>query len=61
LPFDGTFAIAVQGAVDGACTGGRYKLVLVSPGGVVPVLVADDVLPSSVSGALLGPCAVLAP
>jgi hypothetical protein len=45
LPFDGAFRLAVQGAVDGACTGGKYKLVLVSPGGAVPTLVADDVDP----------------
>src|SRR5262249_48312055 len=53
LPFDGVFRLAVQGVVDGACTGGKYKLVLVSPGGAVPPLVADAVAP--------GPCPARAP
>jgi hypothetical protein len=45
LPFDGNFRLAVQGAVDGACTGGKYKLILITPGGVVPTQIADDVDP----------------
>jgi hypothetical protein len=61
LPFSGTFGLAVQAFDADACTGGRYRLVVVSPGGSVPVLVADDVDPSSVSGAVIGSCAVLAP
>jgi hypothetical protein len=61
LPFTGTFGLAVQAFGGDACSGGRYKLVVVSPGGSVPVLAADDVDPSSVSGATVGPCAVLAP
>ena len=46
LPFTRTYYIVVKGAADGACTGGRYKLVVVSPSGTVPVLVADDIDPS---------------
>jgi hypothetical protein len=44
LPFSRTYYIAVK-AVGGSapCTGGKYKLVVVSPSGVVPTLVADDV------------------
>jgi len=42
LPFDGQFFLAVQGATDDGCTGGGYKLILISPGGAVPVLVSDD-------------------
>jgi hypothetical protein len=61
LPFSGTFGLAVQAVASGACTGGRYRLVVLSPSGSVPVLVADDVDPSSVSGATVGTCAVLAP
>ncbi len=61
LPFDGTFGLAVQAAAIGPCTGGRYKLVVLSPSGTVPTLVADDVDPSSVMGSLIGPCTVFAP
>ncbi len=45
LPFDGTFYLAVQASSMGSCTGGKYKLIVVSPGGSVPTLVADDVNP----------------
>jgi hypothetical protein len=46
LPFDGQFFLAVAGVTDGGCTGvGGYKLILISPGGATPVLVADDVTP----------------
>src|SRR5262249_33655575 len=46
LPFDGTFYLAVSGISDGGCTGGKYKLVVTSPGGSVPQLVRDDVDPT---------------
>jgi hypothetical protein len=45
LPFDGTFHIAVSSLPGGGCAGGKYKLVVVSPSGSQPVLVADDVDP----------------
>jgi hypothetical protein len=48
LPFSGTFLLAVGAAANDTCTGGRYRLVVTSPGGVVPVQVADDV--SSIPG-----------
>jgi len=43
LPFTRTYYIAVKAAGPAACIGGKYKLVVVSPNGTVPVLVADDV------------------
>jgi hypothetical protein len=43
LPFTRTYYIAVKAAANDACSGGKYKLVVVSPNGTVPVLVADDV------------------
>ena len=47
LPFSGTFYISV-GAQDGiGCTGGKYKLVVRSPRGSRPTLVADDVPPGT--------------
>ncbi len=47
LPFSGTFYITV-GAQDGlSCTGGKYKLVVRSPHGSRPTLVADDVPPGT--------------
>lgn len=45
LPFTGTFFVAVRAAAVAGCTGGKYRLVVVSPGGQVPVLVQDDVDP----------------
>ncbi|HJQ85280.1 MAG TPA: hypothetical protein VKA21_14440 [Candidatus Binatia bacterium] len=45
LPFSGTFHLAIQAFAGDACTGGKYRLVVVSPGGSAPVLVADDVDP----------------
>ncbi len=45
LPFDGTFYLAVQASSQGSCTGGKYKMIVVSPGGTVPTLVGDDVNP----------------
>jgi len=46
LPFTGTFSLAIRALGGGGCTGGKYRLVVVSPGGVVPLLVADDIDPS---------------
>ncbi len=43
LPFDGTFNLAVTAAPLPGCPGGRYTLVVTSPSGVLPILVADDV------------------
>jgi hypothetical protein len=43
LPFTRTYYVAVKAAANDACGGGKYKLVVTSPGGSVPVLVADDV------------------
>lgn len=45
LPFNGNFFLAVQAFAGDSCTGGKYRLVVVSPGGSAPVLVADDVDP----------------
>lgn len=45
LPFTGTFYAAIKAVGSAACIGGRYRLIVTSPGGGVPVLVADDVDP----------------
>lgn len=42
LPFTRTYFMAVRAVAPGACTGGKYRLVVTSPGGQVPVLIADD-------------------
>ena len=47
LPFSGTFYLAVKALGGGGCTGGKYRLVVVSPGGTVPVLAYDDVAPAA--------------
>jgi hypothetical protein len=44
LPYTGTFNLAIQ-AGGGGCTGGRYRLIVVSPGGAIPIQVADDIDP----------------
>jgi hypothetical protein len=42
-PDSGTYYVAVSADTSGGCTGGgRYKLVVTTPGGLVPQLVADD-------------------
>ena len=46
LPFDGTFYLAVSAVADGSCTGGKYKLLVTSPNGSTPQLVADNVDPT---------------
>jgi hypothetical protein len=43
LPFTGTFYLAIQASTATGCTGGKYRLIVVSPGGGIPVLVGDDV------------------
>ncbi len=43
LPFTRTYYLVVKAAASATCTGGKYRLVVVSPGGGTPVLVADDV------------------
>jgi hypothetical protein len=45
LPFNGNFFLAVQAFAGDSCTGGRYRLVVTSPGGSTPVQVADDIDP----------------
>ena len=61
LPFTGTFGLAVQAFGADSCTGGKYRLVVLSRGGVPPVLVADDVDPSTVAGGGPTVCSVFAP
>jgi hypothetical protein len=51
LPFSGTFHIVIQAAGGGGCTGGRYRLVFVSPNGEVPLQIWDDIPAGSSSGA----------
>ena len=46
LPFDGTFHLAVSGVADDGCSGGKYRLLVTSPGGSVPQLVRDDADPT---------------
>jgi hypothetical protein len=46
LPFNGMFGLVVRAAGGNGCTGGGYRLVVVSPNGSVPQLVADDVDPT---------------
>jgi hypothetical protein len=48
LPFSGTFFAAVVANEVLDCGGGPYQLVVVSPSGVTPVLVYDDVDPPGV-------------
>lgn len=43
LPFNGVTHLAVRASPLNGCGGGRYRLVIVSPGGALPLLVADDV------------------
>lgn len=46
LPFTRTYFLAVRAIANDACSSGAYKLVVVSPGGTTPVLVADDADPT---------------
>ncbi|MFQ5513482.1 MAG: hypothetical protein ACE5FG_03525 [Myxococcota bacterium] len=48
LPFSGTFFLAIEASVALGCGGGPYRLIVTSESGGVPVLVADDVDPSTV-------------
>jgi hypothetical protein len=45
LPFNGTFAIAVRSVTANGCGGGQYRLLVTSPNGTMPTLIADDVDP----------------
>lgn len=45
LPFNGTFYMAVRAQGGNGCGGGKYRLVVTTPGGAAPTLVADDVTP----------------
>jgi hypothetical protein len=45
LPFNGTFAIAVRSVTANGCGGGQYRLLVTSPNGTQPTLIADDVDP----------------
>ncbi len=45
LPFNGTFYAAVRANGANGCGGGKYRLVITTPGGAAPTLVADDVTP----------------
>jgi hypothetical protein len=45
LPFTGTFYAAVLASGANGCVGGKYRLIVTTPGGSAPVLVADDVNP----------------
>ena len=45
LPFNGTFYLAVRAQGGNGCGGGKYRLVVTTPGGAAPALVADDVTP----------------
>jgi hypothetical protein len=42
LPFNGIVHLAVRASPLNGCGGGRYRLVVVSPDGAIPLLVADD-------------------
>lgn len=43
LPFNGTFYMAVRAAGGNGCGGGKYRLIVTTPGGAAPALVGDDV------------------
>ncbi len=45
FPFTGTYFIKIQASQANGCTGGDYQIVVVTPGGNVPTLIADDVNP----------------
>jgi hypothetical protein len=45
LPDDGAFDIVVRAASTAGCGGGGYRLVVTSPSGSIPQLIADDVTP----------------
>ena len=47
LPFTGTFYLQIGTGAGPGCTGGKYKLVVRSPRGSRPTLVADDVAPGA--------------
>ena len=43
LPFNGVAHLAVRASPLNGCGGGRYRLVVVSPSGSLPLLVGDDI------------------
>jgi hypothetical protein len=43
LPFSGNFRLAISACTSTGCSGGKYRLVVTSPGGTVPTLLQDDV------------------
>ncbi len=45
LPFNGTFYAAVRANGANGCAGGKYRLIITTPGGAAPALVADDITP----------------
>ena len=45
LPFNGTFYAAVRASGANGCVGGKYRLIVTTPGNATPVLVADDITP----------------
>ena len=45
FPFTGTFFVRIEASQANGCTGGDYQLVVVTPGGQIPTLVADDITP----------------
>jgi hypothetical protein len=47
LPFSGTFYLQIGSSSGPGCTGGGYKLLVQSPGGIKPILMADDVVPGT--------------
>jgi len=47
LPFSGTFYLQVGSSSGPGCTGGGYKLLVQSPKGLKPILMADDVAPGT--------------
>jgi hypothetical protein len=45
LPFDGTFFLAVSAQPSPGCAGGQYRLTVTTRGGMVPILVGNDLDP----------------
>jgi hypothetical protein len=45
LPFSGTYLLAVGSSGTPGCGEGRYRMVVMTPGGALPSLVSDDVDP----------------
>jgi hypothetical protein len=45
LPFSGTFYAAVRASGANGCAGGKYRLIVTTPGNAAPALVGDDLDP----------------